>query len=250
MNEQFNLSRAQIIGRNHLLSGRNSQDAAVSSSFEVDGKRVFYGVICDGCSEGIDSEVGAKLAASFIGRQIEILVKSRVPVAKIPSILHKRTIVFLRKLLGKISFDSPLSRIDYIKNNLLFTIVAFINAEETIIFALGDGVVLVDEKVIVRDENDTPSYIGYNLIDRKFLNPGASVLPQNFDTIIIPANGFKRLGIASDSLGQELEVVNALWVNEKPLSLQKKVNAWSLVEHKFKDDLSIILLEKVNFLGG
>lgn len=237
------VSHAQIIGRSHLLSGRNSQDALSVGSLEIDGKNIFYGVICDGCSEGTDSEVGAKLAVSYLGRQIEILVKSKVPVQKIPIILHKRMLDFLKKVLGRISFESPESRINYIKNNFLFTIVAFICAEETTIFAQGDGVIIVNGEVIVRDEQNKPSYIGYELVDRKFLSPEAHVLPQSFDVNIYPTESISKLAIASDSLGNELEVVPSLWGNDKPISLQKKVNVWSLVEHKFSDDLSIIILE-------
>lgn len=245
MNDQFCLSHAQIIGRSHLLAGKNSQDAIYVSTLEVDGKKVYFGIICDGCSEGENSEVGAKLAASFLGCQIEILVKSKVALSKIPPVLHKRLVVFMKKILGRISFDTPRARVNYIKDNLLFTVLGFICTEnETIIFVQGDGVWVVNDEVTYRNENDMPMYIGYELVDRRYLSSSASELPQCFDVINISTGDFNRFAIASDSLANELEMISAIWGNEKTFTLQKKVNVWSLVEHKFSDDLSIIVLEK------
>lgn len=245
MNEVFWFNSAKIIGRGHLLAGINCQDALKKGTIDVDGKTVYYGIVCDGCSEGADSEVGAKLAVAYLGRQIEILVKSKVSIRKIPTIVRKRLIRFLKKLLGQISFDSPRARIDFIKNNLLFTIIGFICAEETIVFAQGDGVVVIDDRLFVRDENDTPMYIGYEMVDRKYLFANVSPLPTEFDCLVMPTDDLSRLIIASDSLANELDIVSELWNNERPIVLQKKVNAWSFNDHKFKDDLSVIVLEKV-----
>lgn len=254
MDTNVRLSGAQIIGRSHLLSGKNSQDALVTGYLEIDEDVVYYGLICDGCSEGKNSEVGAKLASSYIARQIEILAKSKVDVKRIPWVLHKRTLEFLKQLLGKISFDSPVSRVTYIKDNLLFTVLGFIyTSHEVVFFAQGDGVIVVNDEVFVRDEQDLPKYIGYNLVERKFLASGASEMPESFDITIFPTGDIERLSIASDSLGHESDLIPQIWQDAlldggKKLSLQKKVNVWSLVQHKFSDDLTIVTLEKIQ--GG
>jgi len=248
MNEVY-LRSAQIVGRSHILLGKNSQDALVKGSVEVNGKRVVYGVICDGCSEGKDSEVGAKLAAAFIGRRIEILVKSGVPLYRIPSVLRTRTIGFLGNILASVSFDSSHSYVNFIKNYLLFTIIGFVYTdEETIVFALGDGVVVIDDEVTIRDEKNKPSYIGYHLVDRRYLSPEASVLPGKFDVVSFASSEFSRIAIASDGLAEEPLFVPELWGYTHEIGLQKKVNVWSDIHHKFRDDLSIITLEVVK--GG
>lgn len=235
MERQIRVRTAQILGRSHLLSGRNSQDALKTGSLEVRGQKVFYGVICDGCSEGESSEVGAKLAATFLGRQIEILVKSNVPLSKIPPILHKRMLGFLKGLLGRISFDSQTSRVTFIESNLLFTILGFVYTDdETIVFAQGDGVLVVNGEVTVRDENNRPNYIGYGLVPSQ---------PTAFDVYLFPGALISRLAISSDALGEELGFVNELWDNAHPLGLQRKVNILSRDEHRFRDDLSVIALE-------
>jgi hypothetical protein len=244
MDQNVRIRTAQIIGRSHLLSGKNRQDALKAGSVEVAGETVFYGVVCDGCSEGRESEVGANLAASFLARQIEMLAKSRIPAVKIPQILHKRTIGFLKGILGKITFDSAQARVNYIKDNLLFTILAFIyTKKETVVFAQGDGTFIVDDQVTTRDENDMPSYIGYALVDRKFLLHGASALQENFDVYLFPGPSFSRLAITSDALNEEPDFLNELWGYTHPIGLQRRVNVWSLQDHKFQDDLSIITLE-------
>ncbi len=237
---------AQITGRGHILYGKNRQDALKIGEAEVDGKKIYYGIVCDGCSEGLNSEVGANLAASYLGRQIEILIKSKVPLTKIPWILHKRMLGFLRDILGRISFDSPLSRVSYIKDNLLFTILGFVYTDtETIIFVQGDGAFVIDDTLTIRDESNMPHYIGYGLVERKFLSPEASTLPDNFDVYRLPEESFSRLALASDALSEEPGFVSELWGHVFPKGLQKRVNVWSLVDHKFQDDLSIISLEKI-----
>lgn len=236
---------AQIIGRSHLLMGRNSQDAFAKGKITLDKERILFGIVCDGCGEGKDSEVGAKLAATFIGLQIEELVKANVALTKIPEILHKRTIGFLKMILGGLSFELPQTRIEFIKNNLLFTIIGFIYSDnETLIFALGDGVIIVDDTVWIRDEQNRPNYIGYNLVSRENLIPEASLLPKGFDAVNLKSESFTRLAIATDALLEEPDFIPELWGYEKEIGLQKKVNVWSLVNHKFKDDLTIITLEK------
>lgn len=235
MERQIRVRAAQIIGRSHLLSGRNCQDALKTGSLEIRGQKMFYGVICDGCSSGESSEVGAKLAATFLGRQIEVLLKQRTPLNKIPPVLHKRMLGFLKGLLGKISFDSPSSRNDFISDNFLFTILGFIYTDdEAIIFVQGDGVWIVNDEVTIRDENNTPNYIAYSLLPFR---------PSEFEVNRFPGKLISRIAIASDALVEEKGFISELWGNTHPLGLQRKVNFLSREDHRFRDDLSLIALE-------
>lgn len=245
--DEIRVRHAKSVGRAHLLAGKNRQDAMKTDKVVLSDKTVFYGVICDGCSEGENSEVGANLAVSFLCRQIEILVKSRVSANKIPGILHKRLLAFLKALLGNITFDSPVSRVNYIKHNLLFTILGFVYSDgESVIFAQGDGTYIVNDVVTTREENDMPRYISYSLVDRKYLSSSASALPENFDVYPIDSANLYNLAIASDAISEEPEFLKELWGHKQPIGLQRRVNVWSLVDHKFQDDLSVITLEKVD----
>ncbi len=225
---------AQIIGRSHLLANKNCQDALIKGSLEVHGKKIYYGVICDGCGSGINSEVGARLGAAYLGQQIESLLKSRTSLDKIPHILHKRILGFFKGMLGQIPFDSASSRNNFIGDNLLFTILGFIYTEdEVIIFAQGDGVLVVNDQVTVRDENNQPNYIAYDLVGRQ----------SEFDVFKFAGALVSKLAISSDALVDEQDFVGELWENSHPFGLQRKVNVLSNEEHRFKDDLSVIVLE-------
>lgn len=243
--DELRMRSARIVGRGHLNSGKNRQDSLKTGTVEIDGKNVFYGVICDGCSEGVNSEVGANLASAFLGRHIEVLVKSKIAFERIPAILDKRLLGFLRTILGEITFDSPRSRVDFIKDNLLFTVLGFMYREgELVLFVQGDGVMVFNDGMIERNENDLPRYIGYNLVERKFLASGVSALQEGFDVMRFSGD-ITRFAIASDALLEEPDFVGELWGHDLPIGLQRRVNAASLVHKKFQDDLSIITLEKI-----
>ena len=249
MSNQIRIRVGKSTGRAHIQSNRNRQDSMKTGTLQVRDKVFYYGFVCDGCSEGLSSEIGAGLAAEYLGRQTEMLLKQRVQITKIPTILHKRTVGFLKEILGKISFDSPRSRVEYIKNNLLFTVLGYIftdSDEESIIFYQGDGVFVVNDTTTVLDENDYPHYIGYSLVDRKYIDPSATALPTDFEVLAFSGSQISKLAIASDALKEEPDfIANELWGYENPMGLQRRVNVWSLNNHKFQDDLSVITLEKI-----
>src|SRR5262245_44235698 len=57
---------ASVIGARHLRAARNGQDAAVA--WRGSGAAVV--VVCDGCSSGASSEVGARLGAMWFARAL------------------------------------------------------------------------------------------------------------------------------------------------------------------------------------
>lgn len=245
MKTHFSLRSGQIIGRGHLISGKNRQDAISSGDFETkSGKRVIYAVICDGCSQGKSSEMGASLAANFLGRQIEKLSKANISIDKIPAILHKRVLGFLKNLLGKISFGDEVARNNFILENMLFTVLGFILIESEIaIFAQGDGVFIVNDEITVRDEGNIPHYVAYNLMPKKYFGENENVVVTSFDTFRFDLLEIEKLAIASDALGEEIGFTKELWGYKNPSGLQRKMNVMS-DNHKFHDDLSVITLEK------
>jgi hypothetical protein len=139
------------------------------------------------------------------------------------------------------------SRVNYIKDNLLFTILGFVYSDdESVVFAQGDGSFIVNDELTTREENDMPRYISYSLVDRKYLSASASALPESFDVYPIDVGNLYHLAIASDAISEEPEFLYELWGHTLPIGLQRRVNVWSLVNHKFQDDLSVITLEKID----
>ena len=61
-----NTAAASVIGARHQRAGRNGQDAAVV----VTGEDVAIAVVCDGCSSGASSEVGARLGAMVFAQKL------------------------------------------------------------------------------------------------------------------------------------------------------------------------------------
>ena len=239
----FILHQATNIGRTHLLEYKNRQDACTIFNGLVFNRPIAIGVVCDGCSEGSNSEVGAQIGVSFLIRDTRSLLDMGVPVRVIPNILYQRLIEFLRQLVDGYNLESPVERANFVKNNLLFTVVGFIVTKETsVIFFAGDGTIVIDDLVRHLESNNLPIYPGYHLIDRNLLvNP--SPLPNTFDTLPLITKQFKRLAIGSDAWKDESDLLKEIWGYKHPAGLQRKLNQWSKTDKRFKDDVTIITLE-------
>ena len=64
--DYFEYAIGSIIGRNHVLAGKNNQDAYRI----VANEKFIIAVMCDGCGSGKHSEVGAKLGARVVSNAL------------------------------------------------------------------------------------------------------------------------------------------------------------------------------------
>lgn len=251
MFENIVLRKAQAIGRLHILDGLSMQDTLKLNYVEMGDRSAVFGVICDGCSRDADnnplhSEVGSRLGADFLEGEIERLIRAKYSLDRIPPTIHLRLTSYLRKQVELMPFNTPQAQIRFVADKLLFTVIAFIYTErETLIFYQGDGVYIVNDKVTVIDQEDRPTYIGYHAINRNLLPKSVSNIPYKFETVFMPSAEIGKMAIASDSLGKEPDFYPELWGHKGISGLQRRVNVWSLNDHKFKDDISIITLEKI-----
>ena len=121
----FELVSATAIGNTHYLARQNRQDALYV--YETDAQ--IAGVICDGSSAYISSEVGATLAARIIHR---VLIESQLST-QLSSLITQS----LHEQLGALASRFP--------DLFVFNIVAFsINQQSTTVLRLGDAVVMID----------------------------------------------------------------------------------------------------------
>lgn len=245
MKTKFNIKVGQLIGRDHLISRRNKQDALALTDALVNGEKYFAGFVADGCGSSLHSEVGAQLAVRFVSEKTKELIISGVGINRLPDLLFENTLSFLESSLFANEAYSPEDRLSFIKDYLLFTLIGFVQGPEKIlVFAYGDGTVVINNDIDFRDQGDAPDYIAYLLVKNSL--PQSS-LPKSFDIYPILTEDLERLAIGSDSWKGELDLLlnKSIWGIKHTNGLQRKMNTWSDKEHRFKDDASLIVLERV-----
>lgn len=163
------------IGQQHIEYGINCQDYGI----EKNGVKI----VCDGCSEGKHSEVGAKTFCH--------LMEHGKDMASLPSVFEKMVEMF-----GQTSAT--------IRDFLCFTILMVTETEdEFIVTYCGDGYIIqefVDGRFITEELNDGeyPKYFAYNYVDPdslKYYKDGVSLQTRAF-----PKDTYKNIGVASDGI--------------------------------------------------
>lgn len=229
----------QIIGLDHTRRQVNCQD----SHTLIESDDYLVGVVCDGCGEGLRSEVGAALATGYIAGQAAGLLEDGFGPEAIPGILHQRTLSYLDNL---VALTQPVNRVQFIQNHLLFTIVGLILTEGSgVIFTAGDGLLAMDEETMDIDQSNRPAYIAYHLLQDHLED--RFHLPDGFQVVTLPPD-WQRLAITSDGFVPEL--LPQVWRLKHPRGLQRKLNVWANQERRFQDDATIIAVERFNHEAG
>lgn len=240
----FRMRAGLVPGRNHVLDGRNCQDALHHAFFEQQGRMYYLGVVADGCGSGRYSEVGAQLGVQFVAQALKTMLLDGTPLELLPESLFAKVITFLEHLLRSYRFSSNVEQAQFVREHLLFTLLGFVvSPEQTLVFASGDGLVVLNDEVHRREQNNTPDYISYHLLEQHHLRE--HTLPAAFDLYTYATEKLHRLAIGSDSWLQELPLLNEVWDKSGPASLQLSMNRWSDARH-FKDDASMVLLERTH----
>ncbi len=243
---EFTMKSGIVTGRGHIVYGINCQDSLQTIQFEHNGETYYAGIVTDGCGEGTRSETGAHLATSFLSKRVEELIKEGVSPKKAPRILFWDLVEFLRSIV--INFQTGqhphAQAVKFIKEHLLFTVLGFIiGPKDTVIFAVGDGVVVLNDMVDLRDQDNMPTYPAYHLVDEKFLKQKRSPLPTQFDVYTIKTKKLKRLAVGTDAWEEEVGTLLSLWGENASKSLQRTMNLMSNKEKRFKDDAAIIAVD-------
>lgn len=160
----FAIAGGSIAGRGHTAAGRNNQDAWAWARSE----QCLAAVVCDGCSSGQHSEVGAQLGARMVA---DAIVRLHDPVIAIDALLESvrqevaAQLVFLATAL--VGPDPTSNWRDVVTDYFLFTVVGVVVTAETAhSFALGDGLVLLDGErwQLGPFAKNEPPYLGYCLL--------------------------------------------------------------------------------------
>jgi hypothetical protein len=227
---------ASVIGREHAMRNGNSQDAFTL----LELPQGVVGVVCDGCGSGARSEVGATLGAQYVAARAADALAQGVELAQIPARVHAALLDYLRQMVWLMR---PSDGHAFIHDHLLFTVLGLVATEGgAVLFAAGDGVVCLDQQVMQRDENNMPNYPAYQLLNTSALGDAApSIRGRTFDMHAVPQ--WSRLAIGTD--GVELDVLGEVWGHTHVRGLQRKFNFWSTEQKRFRDDATMIVVEKL-----
>lgn len=208
---------AAVSGRSHQRARRGSQDAFCVRTARG-GRGFAVAVVCDGCSAGDASEVGAGLGARFVAADVARRVAGG---ASLDDEFAAAVIASLVEEIGRVARACAVDDVEaVIASCLLFTTqVAVVTDDEFVVFGVGDGVVRVDGHDVFVKENDdgAPDCAAYALVDG--LNDHARVVVhargRAASIVTIGSDGAKELERASSSTLPSGEVFGGLAVFER-----------------------------------
>lgn len=207
------------IGADHVEAGLNCQDygRVVSPNLSV---------ICDGCSEGKHSEVGAKLYCHLLTEEADLI--NNTPMDAIV------------KMLGNSS--------ETVRDFMCFTVLYRLEEQDRFsVLNCGDGFVILEDHnghITLEEltDGEYPKYLAYNYLDRSKLRQYQDGV--EFDIRVYDKKKYKKVGIASDGLRFILSASDELkteFIN--CLKSGKEVKTKLFINRNkalFKDDITII----------
>ena len=247
-------------GSKHIRLGLNNQDARLAERFSVPAfdKDFRVGIVSDGCT-GFPTfsrtEVGSNLLVLYAYRRIQEMVCSGMSVHEVAKALFPGITEFLWDLANKIMppnivWPYPVTlkkregwtsqtrfQIDY----LAATMIGFLDdGEDVIVFSSGDGIILVNDDIVVIDQNDQPQY------------PVISVnqATKGFDIKFYKTSNVRRLAVMTDGLKElvkSLSFVDSLFTHlpDQTLGLQFLLNTtFENSQDVMSDDCTVVTWEK------
>ncbi len=245
--------KVSYIGNFHKESNCNNQDHFLETDKLM--------MVVDGCSGGLNSEVGAKLFTQIFSMQedFENLDKFEQNVDKT-----------MKQLLSIVGVK-PLSELtkeqyNFIMENYFFTIIACFKQESGfVVKALGDGYILTQNRLdcisfIKLEYGKYPPYIMYNFLKDAYKG-GYFSEKLEFKTFRFSKENFKNIGIATDglqpvadvltspsSMRKEKNKLEAFLINADALEGERKnIRILNLIKRNtatFFDDITIVFSEE------
>jgi hypothetical protein len=196
------------IGFDHILNGTNCQDFGLE--IKDINKSIYIGnidniinlkklkCVVDGCGEGENSEIGAKLFCLSLQNNL-----INMDIKNFKDILHKSFLDTI-KILDINNKTDDEYKIKVIKNYFCFTILIVLETENDFItFECGDGYIIkqTHNDDITFDKIDygvAPKYYAYNFINEQYLQQYKEKV--DFTINIYKKEDYKNIGIATDGL--------------------------------------------------
>lgn len=202
------------MGKHHLEYGQNCQDFGM-----VKGNRK---MVCDGCSQGAHSEVGAKAFVHLTKRGYGL----------------EKAFERLTELFGQQAED--------VRDYLCFTILCVEEREDDFrLTCCGDGYVILEDlkgqiTFLELSDGEYPQYYVYNYVDRRKMNRYRDGVPMKEH--IFPKEQYRRVGAATDGLRYVVGIAGLSEAFIQALQSGREVQVKRFVnkyQDFLKDDLTI-----------
>ena len=201
--DSFEYAIGSIIGRNHVLAGKNNQDAYQI----IANEKFIIAVVCDGCGSGKHSEVGAKLGARLVIAEISNLLNqegNQDSEISNPEFWNLVKLSLLQQLKDFVVLAN--GDMEFVNDYLLFTILgAVITDLETVTFSMGDGAIAINGELtqIPAYPNNAPPYLAYGLYKPEAINfEIRDRLPtEKLESLFIATDGIEDL-VKSEDINQ------------------------------------------------
>lgn len=164
MKSLFELAVGSIQGREHLRLAKNNQDAYHTLSNE----QYTIAVVCDGCSSGQHSEVGAQIGARLLVDRLAQALSKQLTTENqtIPQAILEQVRQDLLSQIESLIEAMGGNWLQTLKDYFLFTIVGVvITASDLLVFSLGDGAIFINGRELELGSwtNNAPPYLAYGL---------------------------------------------------------------------------------------
>lgn len=183
---------AAVTGARHLRTARNGQDAAVAWADDTTA----IAIVCDGCSSGASSEVGARL-----GAQLALAILRRELAHTRAADVWPTFRAALGDELGRLASRLPGPLSQAVHDHFLFTLVAGVRrGDEVAVWALGDGGYAFGPHAAITRElgpfpDNQPPYLGYDLLGAP-APAHLEVTDADCGTLAVATDGVVEVGLA------------------------------------------------------
>ncbi len=192
---------AAVTGARHLRIGRNGQDAAAVWA----GEGCAAAVVCDGCSSGAYSELGARLGAQIGIRLLRDALEDGGRARELWTAFRAQLTAELSAVATAMTAGSG-DRERVVHEHFLFTMIAAAwsgnGGDEVAVWAVGDGGYVLGERVVALGPfpNNQPPYLGYELLGEQTQPSHLEVADGSCGQVMVVTDGVVEV------LGEHVEV--------------------------------------------
>ncbi|MFH1098781.1 MAG: protein phosphatase 2C domain-containing protein [Candidatus Uhrbacteria bacterium] len=215
----FEIAGGSVAGRDHVAAGRNNQDAF--AWYQDD--QCAIAVVCDGCGESLQSELGARLIADMVVRSLRKCLREPVirsgnlhmleNIVRSPPVLPEEYDLVLRltrddvrNALHYVARAIGTKQFERFPMSFLATVVGVcMTRDGTVVFSCGDGVYAANGRIatIGPYPDNAPPYLAYGMLGefpdyRSAVTIHAALGTDEVQSILLGTDGVSDLIAAAD----------------------------------------------------